>query len=117
MKKLTMTQASEIAQDIWSEGNAIGIVQRGSKKGHLIGRCFVDGRPAEVLGQSAVDWESAFMVCAENNPEYRDAISSTLSKYVCPGCGYAFNSSGHAKYHVVSSEGCPGCRHYCKGQS
>lgn len=60
MSKMTMRRAAEIAEEMWSEGNAIGVVQRGHTIGFVVGRCFVDGRKAEIMGRSMIDWESAF---------------------------------------------------------
>jgi succinyl-CoA synthetase alpha subunit len=58
---MTMKQAAKLAAKLWDGPDSVGIIKRGSKVGYLVGRAFTDGRKAEILGQSACDWESAFI--------------------------------------------------------
>lgn len=53
-------RAAALAEKLWSGANTVGIVQRTRTRGFMVGRAFLDGRRSEILGQSMVDWESAF---------------------------------------------------------
>lgn len=74
-----MSRAYEIAEILWSEGNAIGVIQRTPSKGYLVGRYFTDGRKPEILGASMVDWACAFFnACSSVDPETAKKIQEIL---------------------------------------
>lgn len=78
---MTLTQAREIAEFVWSEGNAIGVIQRGITIGYAVGRCYVDGRKAEVKGSSRVDWESAFLAAAGDDASTTARINEAFARW------------------------------------
>jgi hypothetical protein len=78
---VTITTAREIAEFVFSEGNAIGVVQRSAKMGFVVGCCYVDGRKAEVKGRSRVDWKSAFMVAVDGDTSLRARVDDAFARW------------------------------------
>jgi len=65
---LTQAGAEHLAQQMWTNGAAVGQVRwrRTRTPRFWVGLCFTDGRPPETMGESNVDWESAFALAQGN---------------------------------------------------